>query len=291
MRSDLALPEWDAFACEVVARPDVAIRLGPLQDPALLADTGPVGNGRMIEFSIGNVGAWSVTEGREIAIQPCRDADEGELRLFTLGSAWGALGYQRGLALLHGSAVEIDGRAMLFCGVQGRGKSTMAAAMVSRGHRLLVDDLSRVDLPQSDEPPMLFPSGPRLKLWQDAIDRFGWQRQVLARDHFRAEKYHLAVNELVLPEPVPLAAIIFLEWGDELQLERFHGARAVGAAIAACSYRPEMLAVMGLEAQQAALLARIVAATSTFRFARPRDLERLDMACELLADCVLSQVR
>jgi len=281
IRSLLALPEWDLFAGGVAERSDVDIRLDP-ESHECVEDAEPTWDGEALQFSIAEVGTWRIAEGRRIDIRPARRAHENELRLFTLGSAWGALGYQRGLAMVHGSAVAIAGRALLFCGAQEQGKSTMAAAMVARGHRLLVDDLSRVDPPAIEGPALLHPSTPRLKLWHDAIDHFGMRHIVVARDHFRAEKYHLAVPGPAALQPLPLAAIVVLEWGEELQLEPLHGARAVGAVIAACTYRPQMLAAMGIEAQQSAQLARIVAASPTYRLTRPRDLGRIDAACELL---------
>src|SRR3546814_19936106 len=55
-----------------------------------------------------------------------------------------ALGQRRYL-LLHASAVERDGRALLMTGMSGAGKSTLAALLGSRGWRLLGDDFALVD--------------------------------------------------------------------------------------------------------------------------------------------------
>ena len=48
----------------------------------------------------------------------------------------------RGGVPLHGSAVEIAGRAVLLCGPGGAGKSTLAASLTLQGARLISDDLS-----------------------------------------------------------------------------------------------------------------------------------------------------
>ncbi len=55
-----------------------------------------------------------------------------------------ALGERRYL-LLHASAVERDGRALLMTGVSGSGKSTLAALLSSRGWRLMGDEFALVD--------------------------------------------------------------------------------------------------------------------------------------------------
>jgi len=55
-----------------------------------------------------------------------------------------ALG-QRRFLLLHASAVERDGRALLMAGVSGAGKSTLAALLSARGWRLMGDEFALVD--------------------------------------------------------------------------------------------------------------------------------------------------
>ena len=55
-----------------------------------------------------------------------------------------ALGQRRYL-LLHASAVERDGRALLMTGLSGAGKSTLAALLMARGWRLMGDEFALVD--------------------------------------------------------------------------------------------------------------------------------------------------
>ncbi|NCP10702.1 MAG: HprK-related kinase A [Sphingomonadales bacterium] len=56
-----------------------------------------------------------------------------------------ALGWRRQL-LLHASAVEKDGRALVMTGESGSGKSTLAAMLGERGWRLLGDEFTLLDL-------------------------------------------------------------------------------------------------------------------------------------------------
>lgn len=55
-----------------------------------------------------------------------------------------ALG-QRGFLLLHASAVERNGRAVLMTGMSGAGKSTLAALLMARGWRLMGDEFVLID--------------------------------------------------------------------------------------------------------------------------------------------------
>jgi hypothetical protein len=52
----------------------------------------------------------------------------------------------RGLEVFHASGVVLDGRAMLFAGPPGAGKSSLAAALVRAGGRLLSDDAVALQL-------------------------------------------------------------------------------------------------------------------------------------------------
>ncbi|MBB5719377.1 HprK-related kinase A [Stakelama sediminis] len=52
---------------------------------------------------------------------------------------------QRRYLLLHASAVERDGRALVMTGMSGAGKSTLAALLMTRGWRLMGDEFALVD--------------------------------------------------------------------------------------------------------------------------------------------------
>lgn len=91
-----------------------------------------------------------------------------DVRLFLLGSAWGALVMQRGLLPLHASAVCVGEDVFGFTGHPGAGKSTLAAALAARGRGFFADDVLVLD-------PASFAASVRcwgykdLKLWPDAV--------------------------------------------------------------------------------------------------------------------------
>lgn len=284
--SDIALPEWEAFAAEPDGKPDVRIALSDLACPAgWTAATG--GNADCAHFAVEGVGGWQIEQGRRITLFPGLAADPRELRLFTLGSAWGLLGYQRGDAMWHGSAVSVGERTVLFCGDAGEGKSTMAAAMLAAGATLVADDLSRVE--PGEGAPVIHPSSSRLKLWGEAVDHFGWRERVLHRDFLREDKFHCSVpRHHAGEEAMPLSLVVALETGDTLSLERLTGAAAVAAVLRGTIYRPESIEAMGLWAQQATLAACIVAGCEVVRLIRPRELVRISESVTLIAEHLLS---
>jgi hypothetical protein len=275
--SDLPIPEWAVFEPpEPFDAADVFIRLDNLRISQPLEP-------ESWDLAIPEAGTYRISRGREIIITPAPDAGAQELRLFLLGSAWGALCYQRGILALHMSVVQMDEHAVAFCGASGAGKSSIAAKLVARGYRLMGDDLCCFDFDTGV--PRVYPSAPRLKLWRDALTHLDRQDDDLARDHFRLDKFHVTD----LPgfqghgTPVPLQVIYLLEWGD-LGLTRVTGLNALRRLIASATYRAEWIASMGRTATYWGQCAQLARGTSIWELKRPRDWAMMDAAIKLLME-------
>lgn len=273
--SSLELPEWASFAT-IPSRPvaDVLITHTP---PLAMAD-GAIyslaADETALSFAVPQVGRYSIRAGREIVVMPYVGADEADLRLFLLGSAWGALSYQRGWFPLHASVVQIGTGAVAFCAPAGNGKSSLAAWLVKQGYGLFSDDLCRLDVTGA-QPPCVWRSTPRLKLWRDALLALAWQDKPLCRDQMRVDKFHLLdpIPRTHTTEEVqflPLQALYVLAWG-ELDVQPLTGLHAVHTVIEAATYRPEFVTALGQTTtywQRTIELARQV---PIFRLQRPRD--------------------
>lgn len=285
--SQIELEAWEAFRTDDEGELDIAITLSDEPCPECPSD-GRTGIGEHgVRFAVDGVGGWQVQEGRRILLHPSLSADPRELQLFTLGSAWGLLGYQRGQAMWHGSAVELDGRCVLFCGEAGEGKSTMAAAMIASGATLVADDLSRAAPGKGTA--LIYPSSSRLKLWSQAIDHLGWRDRIIVRDWLRDDKFHCRVaTHHAGAEAMPLDAIVVLQSGDDVALDRLTGGAALAAVLAGTIYRPEALEEMGLWAQQGAIAAQIVTHAPVYRLTRPRDLAALSESVNAVSEMLKS---
>lgn len=73
----------------------------------------------------------------------------------------------KGRICLHASAVAIDGRAILFIGAAGAGKSTTAAALTMGGARLLTDDV--VVVHRSNGQYWIEPGHGWIRLWPGSV--------------------------------------------------------------------------------------------------------------------------
>lgn len=280
--SELVLPEWRAFeSTKPYDDPDVVIRL----DREAPAEPSPILTAEQYRFHVEGVGDYCVNAGREIRIVIEPEAGARETRLFLLGSAWGALCYQRGVLVLHSSVVQVHEQAVAFCGESGVGKSSIAAWLATRGYPMVADDLCRFDA--GADSVRVYPAARRFKLWREALCKLGWPGDGLERDHFRIDKYHVPADEREASlerqmNTLPLRAIYLLAWG-EVAVTRLTGLAALRGLIEAATYRGDLLEPMGQLAahwQRCAVLARCV---PIFRFRRPLDWLAMDGAMRRLS--------
>lgn len=163
------------------------------------------------------IGAFAIRRGCEIEVEPEPQANLQEMRLALLGPVFAVLLHQRGLLVLHASSVASNNRAIAFLAEAGGGKSTIAAAMLTRGYQLVTDDLVAV-APDAAHSPTIYPAFPFLKVWPEAADALG--RDVLAAPRVSAQldKRVWQIAD-VATSPVTLSCIYVLDQGVHPRIE------------------------------------------------------------------------
>lgn len=236
VESDILLGELKPLGGRKVA--DVRIVLGA--DGPVNGEPGIDANGEALTFTVPDLARYTVTGGAQILVEQAPHASARNVGLYLLGSAFGILLHQRGLLPLHANAIEIDGRAVAFCGASGAGKSTMAAWFHDRGHRILADDVCVIGF--VDGIAMAQAGLPRLRLWRDALTTSGRDAADFRQSFDDMDKYDVPTGE-VRSEALPLGAVYRLERG-EAGIRRLSGAAAVETLIAN-TYRGEYLKFTG----------------------------------------------
>ena len=224
IHSALLLPELVMEEAEVI----VHVRLGDTS-PVDLADVRAI-TADEADLSWKDIGIFHVRRGNEIVINPAPGADESVLRLFTLGPVLALLLRQRGRLVLHGSAVSIDGEAVAFLGDQGWGKSTIAATLYARGHKLVADDVVALEMDGAGSP-TLYPGFPRLKLWPDAVTMMGKTPDTLQRLHPRYEKRAYPAARGFSTKALSLRCVYILAQGTDAQVETLEPQAALAELI------------------------------------------------------------
>lgn len=207
--SEVLLPDLFEARGEGVA--DVSIRLAPVDAPAPGAPSvwGLTGDGGHAVLTIENIARYAIVGGNSIVVDRAEGVAPADLRLFLLGSAFGALFHQRGLLPLHANAIAIGDGAVAFMGRSGAGKSTMAGAFLDRGFALLADDVCVVTQ-GADERAMAQPGLPRLRLWRDAVEASGRNSADLEVAFVGHEKYVVPTHAGQAREALPLTRIYLL---------------------------------------------------------------------------------
>jgi hypothetical protein len=188
------------------------------------------------------------------------DGDEALREHRIVSSAVCTLLAMRGDLVLHASAVAVGGRAVLFCGPTGRGKSTLALALGEAGHGVLGEDGVAVSLGR--EGPVAYPGARGIRVRGLAAD--GARRTDLAPDPGPGE-----------PPPCPVAAVVLLgERGEALSIERLPAARGLALLT------PNLVHSGGRAAIATAFggLARLLHTVPAFRASLPEGLGSLPSA-------------
>jgi hypothetical protein len=221
-----------------------------------------------------------VEDGAVVTIDRPSHLSDDDQMLWVLGSAWGALAYQRGLLPLHLSAVRLGDGVAGFGGASGAGKSTLAAALVTRGHTLVADDVTGVDATTPGRP-MALPGHKTLKLWGDATTLVGVEPDRPVRTDEPIDKYYVAIgDDGDERRALPLHRVYQLvdrhgrpDGEPDLSISQRRGGAAV-LTLERSIYRPRFgEAILGRR-RLYELLAVIAAHTEVFTFERPMRKER-----------------
>lgn len=281
IRSAFPLPEL--FEARGTQAPDVVIRQASIKsatsNSAIHVDEDA------LVLSIADVARFRIERGQEILVDPEPGVPERNVRLFLLGSAFGALLHQRGLLPLHANAVEIEGRAFAFMGESGAGKSTLAAWFHRRGYRIIADDVCVVGFDDQGTP-FAAPGLPRLRLWSEALQLMGRDPEGLRRSYLNDEdeKFDVPIDaDSAARSKISLNAIYLLDRGGESSIVPLRGIEAADAVFAN-TYRGEYLAKTTGQKEHWESAVRLVRGTPVFRAIRQWDPAALEEQCLRLLD-------
>ena len=271
IRSVLELPELMPGPAPSDVPSDVVIRLGSIPEAA----SGPTPGVTVLWATEEEAclrwpeaGTILVRQGCEVTVDPAPGAEPRLVRLYLLGPALALLLHQRGLLVLHASAVALDGGVVAFLGHSGHGKSTTAATLHARGCRVVADDVVALDL-SGDGVPVALPGAPELRLWPDAALALGEAPDTLPRVHPREEKRACVVAG-VGGTSAALRRVYVLADDESLEIEPLNG-HAAAFALLQHSYVAGALEQLR-SARHLAQCARVAGTVPIRRLRRPRSL-------------------
>lgn len=285
--SSLFLPELIA-AAEI--KEDIIIRMGGGEEAAEIDPRPELPYSVTIDkarLTFSEVGTFFIDGGRSITVYPLPNTEDRLIRLPLLGASLAVLLYQRGNFVLHASAVEINGEAVVFVGNKGDGKSTLAAMLNGRGHRLISDDTVAVDL-EGDDLPMVLPGFPQFKLYPDSViatmrDDPAELEEIASQVDKRSKR---AVR--FCEKVTPLKAVYVLGRGEQFRLSRLNLQEAVRFLIAH-SYMARFSSDWlqnGIAQSNLRQCAAVAGKVPVYLLERPRDLSLLDGTARVIEESI-----
>lgn len=217
-----------------------------------------------------------ISNGNEIIVDPVDNAPKETVRLYLLGSALGAILHQRGLLAIHGNGVVVDGECIIFAGHSGSGKSTLSAAFAQRGFLVLSDDVCVLDI-SDEEPPLVYPGIPQIKLWADAAAGLDINLENRRRVCPEEEKFVLPISEIPDHKAYPLKGIYILHYQQDQGI-CFKALRAIDkiTALKNHTYRQRIVRKSNMTGPHFALCAKLAARTPVTKILRPKDYRSLN---------------
>lgn len=272
---------------------DVTITIGTVPAGADKAAGDFTAYGDTALLSIAGVGRYWMARGREIIVEPAPGASDRNLRLYLLGSAFGAILHQRGILPLHANAVEIGGNAVAFSGHSGAGKSTLAAWFHDRGYRVISDDVCAITMNASGLP-VVQGGLPRLRLWRDALNASGRAVEGFDQSYDGADKYDVPTRSGSTAGGVALAAVYLLGRGEgsfsEQGVQRLRGIEAIDALVAN-TYRGAFAREMDQARQNLEACLAVMRSVPIFKADRTWGFEAFELQARALERHALSVCR
>jgi hypothetical protein len=232
---------------------------------------------------IKNTATFFVNNGQEITIVPVPGVSETEFRFYLVGTVMSILLYQRGLLVLHASAVNINNHAVTFLGISGEGKSSTAATFLSRGYNLITDDVAAVNF--ETKPYTITPGFPQIKLGRKTADILGYNFESLHFINPTNEKRGYRPRQGFDFQPLPIGRIYVLNTASEFSIEPIRPSEAVTEIYR--HSRPTTLYHFGGDSHffQCVNLAKEY---TIYRLNRPRNLELLPKLVAMVEEDIAS---
>jgi len=234
-------------------------------------------------LKIPNVATFEILDGRHIVIEREPNVDDDSIRVFLLGSVFGALLFQLQYLVMHGNAIRVGNRALICVGRSGIGKSTLAAAFMQRGYPILADDVVPINASG-----VALPGFPRIKLWKQAANFLNIATAPLKKIRPGIEKFNVPLETNFCTEPLPVRWIYLLNSERKRKEIEIDAIRGMGRfkPLRRNTYRLQYLEGMNLQAQHLKLVGKLAGKIHLARLVRPEE----PFSAPELVDAILTDI-
>ncbi len=224
-RSEFDLPELEEVGQEAVANyanAPIDVIAGAVPD-ALRSEKVRVAWIRISDcaalYEISSGTRIYVPDANTIVLQTDGQCAPEKLSAYIISCALPTIAYLRNMVPVHASMVSTPRGITMFAGNSGAGKSTAATAYSREpGHFLLCDDIAIFEKVAGEFHTIHF-HNKHIKLWYDAVKHIGVENDILTRDSFRENKFHLQYGFTGTKSFLDLKRVVFLDWGEAILIK------------------------------------------------------------------------
>ena len=292
IQSDLELANLEQYLFTTL--PDIDIKFGSIQDKipngARIGQYSQISNETYL-LDIPDIVKFCVHVGTLVIIEKKNNTTSNYmLQAYLFGMIFTNILQYRGYLVLHGSAVKIGDKAIIFSGKSGAGKSTLAAAFMQRGYIMLTDDL--VVLSANNNGTLsLIPGPPKFKLLQDAIDKLGVSSTDITKIEHKVDKYEIPVIRDDHVENVQVGAFYELNshTNNNIQIQKSNGINKL-ELLSGNTFCYDMLKPMGKLSEHFKLCAILGKQINVFKVHRPSNTYAINELVDSIINSVTSNI-
>ncbi|KYG84709.1 hypothetical protein AWW67_01305 [Roseivirga seohaensis] len=224
----------------------------------------------LMDYSVG-LKAW-IKQDNQILIETRNDLNLKVTKQILLQGVLGLWLLMRGKFAIHGCAIRKDKEAIIFAGVSGVGKSTIATACYDLGYSILSDDVSLIELSTS-QPPLVVPSFPIIKITPETLRIVGNKNQSKLNHIPIVNKFEAQLGDQFCSEKTALKAIYCLSVDSRIHKLKIESLTGVDKVIALLNntYRHFMIDVIDLQKEHFNFCTKLASSTSINSITRPTE--------------------
>lgn len=285
--SDIQIPELTSVSTESILQPDVYIHIGDSKQARTENNhafqlKSSSDKGRLtFHFTWRNIGSYTVSQQGTILVEPHPGATPALYRQGLYGVAAALVSLLKKRLVFHGSAVNINNRAFLILGEKGQGKSTLTTYLLERGHHLISDDITTLNL--GGKQITALPGPPVIRLWPNNLPETmtAYSRSTFALGN-TAKKGHI-LNEPHSTTEIPVSGAVILQFAGS---ENCHALSSIEKImwLSMQNYFFHTLHTLPLSLTKQIMdhSAIFASTTKVWLLQRPPDAERIGMTAQLV---------
>ena len=234
-------------------------------------------------FRVPEVGDYMVEEGC-ITISPFIDATSQPIKTFLLGSAFGFCMVLRKKVVMHGGAVEHNGKGIIVTGESGAGKSTVTNALRERGYLFIADDVCALE--EDGEKMHISMAYPQQKLCRDAALKMGYDLSELIYINEHRDKFAVRLKDGILPEGADFSFLFELRLAEDgkLSYQKVEGHEKLFTIIRNIYRGENAFDMWGMPPEYMKRCLKIASTIEVYQINRPADINTLEEIMQFITE-------